>query len=95
MTRKNERSTDFYESLTLYRDRERRVELNRFDLDRHFEESSQNSNKQSQNDRDNEKSIEMQRQESFQKRDQCEKCVKNSEKLVQLVRIKNVKRFVD
>jgi hypothetical protein len=37
----------------------------------------------------------MQRQESFEKRDQREKCVKNSEELVQLVRIKNVKRFAD
>jgi hypothetical protein len=37
----------------------------------------------------------MQRQKSFERRDQREKCVKNSEKLVQLVRIKNVKRFVN
>jgi hypothetical protein len=37
----------------------------------------------------------MQRQEFFKRRDQREKCVKNLEKLVQLVRIKNVKRFVD
>ncbi len=86
ITRKNEKSTDFHESLTLRRDRKRR-----FDLNRHFEESSQNSNKEFQDNRDNEKSIEMQRQKSFQKRNQCKKCVKNSEKLVQLVRIKNVK----
>jgi hypothetical protein len=44
MTRRNEKSVDFYESLTLHRDRERRVDLNRY-----FEESSQNLNKQSQN----------------------------------------------
>ncbi len=37
----------------------------------------------------------MQRQEFFERRNQREKRVKNSEKLVQLVRIKNVKRFVD
>jgi hypothetical protein len=37
----------------------------------------------------------MQRQEFFEERDQREKRVKNSEELVQLVRIKNVKRFID
>jgi hypothetical protein len=37
----------------------------------------------------------MQRQESFKRRDQREKRVKNSEELVQLVRIKDVKRFAD
>ncbi len=37
----------------------------------------------------------MQRQESSKKRDQREKRVKNSEELVQLVRIKNAKRSVD
>jgi hypothetical protein len=37
----------------------------------------------------------MQRQESFEKRNQSEKRVKNFEKLIQFVRIKNVKRFVD
>ncbi len=71
MTRKNEKSANFHESLTLRRDRERRIKFNRFDLNRldlsrHFEESSQESNKQFQNDRDNEKSMKMQRQESFQ-----------------------------
>jgi hypothetical protein len=35
---------------------------------------------------------EMQRQESSEERDQREKCVKNSEELVQLVRIKDAKR---
>jgi hypothetical protein len=95
MTKRNERSTNSHESLTLRRNRKRRVELNRFDLSRHFKESSQNSNKQSQDDRDNEKSIEMQRQKSFQKRNQREKRVKNSEELVQLVRIKSVKRSAD
>jgi hypothetical protein len=37
----------------------------------------------------------MQRQESFEERDQREKCVKNSEELLQFVRVKNVKRFVN
>jgi hypothetical protein len=37
----------------------------------------------------------MQRQESSERRDQREKCVKNSEELVQLVRIKSAKRSVD
>jgi hypothetical protein len=37
----------------------------------------------------------MQRQESSEERNQREKRVKNSEELVQLVRIKNVKRFID
>ncbi len=46
MTKKNERSADFHESLTLRQNRKRRVEFNRLDLNRHFEESSQESNKQ-------------------------------------------------
>jgi hypothetical protein len=37
----------------------------------------------------------MQRQEFFKERDQREKRVKNSEKLIQFDQIKNVKRFVD
>jgi hypothetical protein len=37
----------------------------------------------------------MQQQESFQEQDQCEKRVKNSEELVQFVRIKSVKRVVN
>ncbi len=37
----------------------------------------------------------MQRQESSEERDQRKKRVKNSEELVQLVRIRNVKRFID
>jgi hypothetical protein len=37
----------------------------------------------------------MQRQEFLKKRDQREKRVKIFEKFIQLVRIKNVKRFVD
>jgi hypothetical protein len=37
----------------------------------------------------------MQRQESFEERDQREKRVKNSEELVQFVRIRDVKRFID
>ncbi len=93
MIKRNERSANSHESLTLRRDRERRV--NQLDFNRHLEKSSQESNKQSQDDRDNEKSIEMQRQEFVQKQDQREKRVKNFEELVQLVRIRNVKRFAD
>jgi hypothetical protein len=37
----------------------------------------------------------MRRQKSSEERNQREKRVKNSEELVQLVRIKNVKQFVD
>jgi hypothetical protein len=37
----------------------------------------------------------MQRQESSEERNQREKRVKNSEELVQFVRIKNVKQFID
>ncbi len=55
----------------------------------------QDQNKECQNRDNNEKSIEMQRQEYSEERDQCENRVKNLEKLVQLVRIKNIKRFVD
>ncbi len=100
MTRRNEKSINSHRSLTLRRDRKRRVKLNRFDLNRldlsrHFEKNSQEPNKQSQNDRDNEKSIEVQRQRSFQKRDQCEKRVSNFEEFVQLIRVRSVKRFVD
>ncbi len=103
MTRKNEKSADFYESLTLRRDRERRaIRVNQFsrnhlDFNRfcHFREVSQDQNKQFQNRDDHEKSIEMQRQKAFEERNQREKRVKNSEELVQFVRIKNVKRFVD
>ncbi len=46
MTRRNEKSINFHEFLTLRQDQERRVELNQLDFNRHFEESSQNSNKQ-------------------------------------------------
>jgi hypothetical protein len=89
MTKKNERSANFHESLTLRRDRECRVSrVNlrrcRFDLN-HFNHSrkvSQDQNKQFQNCDDYEKSIEMQRQESFERRDQREKRVKISEELV-------------
>ncbi len=80
MTRRNERSANSHEFLTLRRNRKRR-----FDFNCHLEKSSQNSNKQFQNDCDNEKSIKMQRQESSQERDQCKKRVKNFEELVQLV----------
>ncbi len=103
MTKKNEKSVDLHKSLTLRRDRERRaIRVNRFsrnrlDLNRlcHVREALQDQNKQFQSRDDHEKSIEMQRQESFEERNQREKRVKNSEELVQLVRIRNVKRFVD
>jgi hypothetical protein len=95
MTERNEKSVNFYESLTLRRNREWRVSrFNRFDFN-HLRKASQNQNKQSQNCDDHEKSIKMQRQESSEERDQREKCVKNSEELVQLVWIKDVKRFAD
>ncbi len=95
MTERNEKSINFYEFLTLRRDRECRVNrFNRFDFN-HFREASQDQDKQFQSCDDHEKSIEMQRQEFSEERDQREKHVKNSEKLVQLVRVKNVKRFVD
>jgi hypothetical protein len=94
MTERNEKSANFHEFLTLRRNRECRV--NRASLDfNHFRKASQDQNKQSQSRDDHEKSIEMQRQESFERRDQREKRVKNSEELVQFVRIKNVKRFAD
>jgi hypothetical protein len=109
MTEKNEESTNSHESLTLRRDREcrvNRVSLKRsrvnfkrcrFDLNHlnHSREASQDQNKSSQNCDNYEKSIEMQRQESSERRDQCEKHVKNSEELVQFVRIRDVKRSTD
>jgi hypothetical protein len=95
MTEKNEKSANFYEFLTLRRDRECRVNrFNRFDFN-HSREALQDQDKQSQSCDDHEKSIEMQRQEFSEERDQREKRVKNSEELVQFVRIKNVKRFAD
>jgi hypothetical protein len=90
MIERNEKSANSHESLTLRRDRECRVVQVS-----HSREASQNQDKQSQSPDDHEKSIEMQRQEFFERRDQREKRVKNSEELVQFVRIKNVKRFVD
>jgi flagellar biosynthesis GTPase FlhF len=98
MTKRNERSANFYESLTLRQDRKCRVsrfchlDFNRFS---HFQKTSQNQDKQFQSRDDHEKSIKIQRQESLEERDQREKRVKNSERLIQLVRIKNVKRFFD
>ncbi len=92
MTEKNEKSINFYKFLTLHRDRECRI--NWFNHN-HFWKVSQDQNKQSQNCDDHEKSIKIQRQKSFKKRDQREKRVKNFEKLVQFVRIKNVKWFAD
>jgi hypothetical protein len=95
MTERNERSANSYESLTLRRDRECRVSrFNRLDLN-HSRKASQNQDKQSQSCDDHEKSIEIQRQESSEERDQREKCVKNSEELVQLVRVKDAKRSVN
>jgi vacuolar-type H+-ATPase subunit I/STV1 len=109
MTKRNERSVNFHESLTLRRDREcrvsrvnfrrSRVSLRRCRLDlshlNHSREASQDQDTQSQNCDDYEKSTEMQRQESSERRDQREKRVKNSEELVQLVRVRSVKRSVD
>jgi hypothetical protein len=102
MTKRNEESINFYESLTLRRDRECRINRlslrhSHFNFSRlnHFREASQDQDKQSQSCDDHEKSIEIQRQESSEKRDQFEKRVKNSEELVQLVRIKDVKRSAD
>jgi hypothetical protein len=92
MTERNEKSANSYESLTLRRDRECRV--SRFNFN-HSREASQDQDKQSQSCDDHEKSIEMQRQESSEERDQREKRVKNSEELVQFVRIKSVKRSAD
>jgi hypothetical protein len=94
MTERNEKSANSHESLTLRRDRECRVNRASLDLS-HFREASQDQDKQSQSRDDHEKSIEMQRQESSERRDQREKRVKNSEELVQFVRIKNAKRFAD
>jgi hypothetical protein len=95
MTERNEKSTNSYEFLTLRRNRECRVNrFNRFDLN-HLREASQDQDKQSQNCDDHEKSIEMQRQEFSEERDQREKRVKNSEELVQFVRIRDAKRFAD
>ncbi len=106
MTERNEKSANSHESLTLRRDREcrvslrrSRVNLRRCDLDfsrlNHFRKDSQDQNKQSQSCDDHEKLIEMQRQESSERRDQREKRVKNSEELVQFVRVRDAKRFAD
>jgi hypothetical protein len=100
MTKKNEKSADFHEFLTLRGDQERRTtRVNRFNRSRldfnrlcHFREASQD---QFQSRDDHEKSIEIQRQKSSEERNQREKRVKIFEKLVQLIQIKNVKRFVD
>jgi hypothetical protein len=94
MTERNEESANSHEFLTLRRDRECRAararviqrssRRSRLNLNRlnHFRKASQDQNKQSQSCDDHEKSIEMQRQESFEERNQREKRVKNSEKLV-------------
>jgi hypothetical protein len=101
MTKRNEKSTDFHEFFTLRRSRERRAvrvnRFNRFDFNRfcHSSKASQNQDKQFQSRDDHEKSIKLQQQESSEERDQCEKHVKNSEELVQLVRVKNVIRFIN
>ncbi len=84
MTKRNEKSINFYESLTLRRNRECRI--NRFNLNfnrlSHSRKASQNQDKQSQNCDDHEKSI--------KKENQREKCVKFFEALVQFVRITNI-----
>jgi hypothetical protein len=90
MTERNEKSANFHESLTLRRNRECRISRLK-----HLRKISQDQDKQSQSRNDHEKSIKMQRQESSKERDQCKKRVKNSEELVQFVRVKDVKRFVD
>jgi hypothetical protein len=103
MTKRNEKSIDFHEFLTLRRDRERRairvnrLNRNRLDFNRlcHFRELRKikinnlkivtiMKNRLKCNDKNLLKN-EIKR----------EKRVKNSEKLVQLIRIKDVKRFID
>ncbi len=85
MTERNEKSINFYESLTLRRDRKCRINrFNRFDFN-HFRKASQDQDKQFQSCDDHEKSIKMQRQQSSEERDQREKRVKNFEELVQFV----------
>ncbi len=73
MTERNEKSANFYESLTLRRDRECRISrlslrhscfsFSRLSFNRlsHSREASQDQDKQSQSCDDHEKSIEMQR----------------------------------
>ncbi len=107
MTERNEESANSYESLALRRDRECRISrlslrhsclsFSRLSFSRlsHLREASQDQDKQSQSCDDHEKSTEMQRQESSERRDQCEKRVKNLEELVQPVRIRNTKRSAD
>ncbi len=67
MTRRNEKLTNSYESLTLRRDQERRVRLNRLsrnrlDLDRfsHSRRISKDQNRESQDRDDDAKSIKTQ-----------------------------------
>jgi hypothetical protein len=93
MTRRNEKSANSYESLTLRRDRECRV--SRFCRLNHLREASQDQDKQSQSRDDHEKSTEVQRQESLEERNQREKRVKNPERLIQFVRIRSAKRSAD
>ncbi len=107
MTERYEKSANFHESLTLRRDRkcraarvrvsQRSFRRSRLNLSRlsHSREAPQDQDRQSQSCDDHKKSIEMQRQESSEERNQREKRVKNSEELVQLVWIKSVKQFVD
>ncbi len=60
MTERNKKSINFYEFLTLRRNRKCRI--NRFNFNfNHLRKISQNQNKQSQNRDDHEKSIKMQR----------------------------------
>jgi hypothetical protein len=97
MTERYEKSANFHESLTLRRDRkcraarvrvsQRSFRRSRLNLSRlsHSREAPQDQDRQSQSCDDHKKSIEMQRQESSEERNQREKRVKNSEELVQLV----------
>jgi hypothetical protein len=65
MTRRNERSVNFHEFLTLRRDRKRRIAFNRlnrlnFDCRSYSRKISQDQNQQFQNRDNDAKSIEMQ-----------------------------------
>jgi hypothetical protein len=84
MTKRNKKSVDFHEFLTLRRDREgrtarvNRLSRSRLDLNHfcQFQKVSQDQDKQSQSRDDHEKSIKIQRQKSSEERGQREKRVK-------------------
>ncbi len=105
MTNRNAKSADFHESLTLRRSR-RAFKLSNSDrrnLDRresqrfrhiiNIRESQKIQNRQSQNSSDHSKSIKVQRSKSSEERDQRHWSVTNSQEVVQLVRIRDIKRF--